>query len=156
MSTDARTASPSPLTKSILTDEAALKRALDSEFDASLASAKSQLSDAPALAPKVIESAFVSLWNQRANISSQDQLKALLADEIRHGSARALSRRHSAARFAGGKQTGAGHATGEATAAAVWDGIQKSLHASSTSAAHAAHDKAGRHEAASHMKTVAN
>jgi ferric-dicitrate binding protein FerR (iron transport regulator) len=155
MSTDARTASPSPLTKSILPDEAALKRALDSEFDASLASAKSQLGDAPALAPKVVEGAFVSLWNQRANIGSPDQLKALLADEIRHGSARALSRRHSAARFAGGKQAAGTHATGEATSSSVWDGIQKTLHASSVSAAHAAHDKAGRHEAASHMKVAA-
>lgn len=155
MSTDARTASPSPLTTSILTDEAALKRALESEFASSLASAKSQLGDAPALAPKVVEGAFVSLWNQRANIASQEQMKAMLADEIRHGAARALSRRVSAARFAGGKQAGAAHATGEATAASVWDGVQKSLHASSTSAAHAAHDKAGRHEAASHMKKVA-
>ena len=53
MSTDARTASPSPLTKSILADEAALKRALDSEFEASLAGAKSQLGDAPALADAI-------------------------------------------------------------------------------------------------------
>jgi ferric-dicitrate binding protein FerR (iron transport regulator) len=154
MSTDARTASPSPLTKSILTDEAALKRALDSEFDASLASAKSQLTDAPALAPKVVESAFVGLWNQRANISSHDQLKAALADEIRHGAARALSRRASAGRFAGGKHAASSHATGEATVATTWEGIQKTLHASSVSAAHAAHDKAGRHEAAGHVRAV--
>jgi len=155
MSTDARTASPSPLTKSILPDEAALKRVLESEFDASIATAKSQLADAPALAPKVVESAFVNVWNQRANIASQDQLKATLAEEIRHGAARALSRRASAGRFAGGKHAAGSHATGEATAATTWAGIEKALHASSVSEAHAAHDKAGRHEAASHMKVVA-
>src|SRR5256885_2273761 len=108
MTTDARTASPTSLNKaSIFPDEAALKRVFDAEFGGALASAKSQLADAPNLAPRVVETTFVSLWNQRALLSTQDQLKATMADEIRHGAARALSRRHSAGRFAGGK-----HATG--------------------------------------------
>src|SRR4051812_35390863 len=118
MSTDARTASPSPLTKSMLGDEAALKSAFDAEFDACLANAKSQLGDATSLAPKVVESAFVSVWNRRPTVSSRDQLKAMLDEEIRHGSARALSRRASAGRFAGGKHATASHATGDASAAA--------------------------------------
>src|SRR5262245_12111980 len=108
MPTDARSASPSPLSKpTLISDEAALKRVFDVEFEACLALARSQLADATMLAPRVVETTFVSIWKQRGTIATQEQLKAALADEIRHGSARALSRRSAAGRFAGGK-----HATG--------------------------------------------
>ena len=155
MSTDARIASPSPLTKSAVPDEPALKRMFDAEFDASLASAKSQLADAPQLAPKVVEAAFVAVWNQRANIATADQLAAMLADEIKHGAARALSRKSAAARFAAGKPTTGTHAaTPSAAAADVWANVSKTINASARSP-HPAHDKAGRHEAASHMRMAA-
>ena len=119
MSTDSRTASPSPLTPaSVLADEAALKRAFDAEFESCLTAAKSQLGDdATNLAPRVVETAFVNLWSQRATVATQQQLKTALAEEMRHGSARALSRRHSAGRFAGGKavdRTTRGHRVGGA------------------------------------------
>jgi ferric-dicitrate binding protein FerR (iron transport regulator) len=159
MPTDARTASPSPLSKPLITDEAALKRTFDAEFQNCLASAKTQLADAGMLAPRVVETTFVSIWNQRGTIATQDQLKSALADEIRHGSARALSRRSAAGRFAGG---GGKHSTGSHTTSPssapedVWANIHKAINASSASAdTHAAHDKAGRHEAASHMKFAA-
>jgi ferric-dicitrate binding protein FerR (iron transport regulator) len=156
MSTDSRTSSSTPLTPAIvLADEAALKRAFDAEFESTLAAAKSQLGDAPNLAPRVVETAFLNLWNQRGTIANQQQLKAVLADEIRHGSARALSRRHSAGRFAGGKQTQTGqHATTSAAPADVWSRIEKGLRGPSD-AVHAGAADASRHEAASHMKTMA-
>jgi ferric-dicitrate binding protein FerR (iron transport regulator) len=156
MPTDARTASPSPLSKPpLITDEAALKRAFDAEFQTCLASAKTQLADASMLAPRVVETTFVSIWNHRGTITTQEQLKATLADEIRHGSARALSRRSAAARFAGGKHATGSHATAPSEAAAdVWANIHKAINASSADA-HAALDRAGRHEAASHMKIAA-
>jgi ferric-dicitrate binding protein FerR (iron transport regulator) len=156
MSTDARTASPSPLSKPpLISDEAALKRIFDAEFEACLASAKSQLVDAPMLAPRVVETTFVSIWNQRGTIATQEQLKAVLADEVRHGSARALSRRSAAGRFAGGKHATGSHAAAPSEAPQdVWANIHKTINASSAEA-HAALDKAGRHEAASHMKIAA-
>src|SRR5262249_27483241 len=139
MSTDSRTASSTPLTAStMLGDEAALKRAFDAEFDSCLAAAKSQLADAPSLAGRVVETAFVNVWNQRATIGTQQQLKAALTEEIRHGSARALSRRASAGRFAGGKASNTGqHAVAEASKADVWSHIEKALQGPGT-AAHAA------------------
>jgi ferric-dicitrate binding protein FerR (iron transport regulator) len=153
-STDARTASPSPLTKSsVLADEAALKRVFDSEFDTCLASANAQLGDATALAPRVVESAFVTAWNQRAALGTQEQLKTLLSDEVRHGAARALSRRASAGRFAGGKHATGQHATASAAPADVWAHIEKSIHTTGAEA-HAAAAQAGRHDAATHMRTV--
>lgn len=157
MSTDSRTASPSPLTPAtLLADEAALKRAFDAEFESCLTAAKSQLGDDAAnLAPRVVESAFVNLWNQRATVATQQQLKTALTEEIRHGSARALSRRHSAGRFAGGKaSTGQHAASASATPADVWSRVEKGIRGP-VEGTHTAADAAGRHEAASHMKTMA-
>jgi ferric-dicitrate binding protein FerR (iron transport regulator) len=155
MSTDSRTASPSPLTPpTILTDEAALKRVFDAEFDACLAAAKSQLGDAPNLAPRVLETAFLNIWSQRATVATQQQLKAALTEEVRHGSARALSRRASAGRFAGGKTGTTGqHAAAETSKADVWAHIERTLKGGGA-AAHAAAADAGRHEAAKQMKTM--
>src|SRR6185503_592524 len=111
MSSEARTASSSPLTPtSALTDENALKRTFDAEFPSALANARSQLGDATALAPRVVETAFVNAWNHRATLKTQDDVKNMLSEEVKHGSARALSRRASASRFAGGKHASGQHA----------------------------------------------
>jgi len=157
MPTDSRTASPSPLSpSSLLADESALKRAFDAEFESCLAAAKSQLGDATALAPRVVEGAFTNLWAKRATIATNQQLKDALAEEIRHGSARALSRRHSASRFAGGKHAQTGqHATTSATPADVWAHVEHAIKGNGSDQTHAAVNEAGRHEAASHMKAVA-
>lgn len=143
---------------SVLADEQALKRVFDANYDACLASAKSQLADAPTLAPRVVEVAFLNAWNQRAAFGTQEQLDTFLADEIRHGSARALSRRFSGHRMGamgGGAQSEA-HTTSQADAAKVWSQIERNIHGEGHSAeAHAAAATAGRHDAASHMKSVA-
>jgi ferric-dicitrate binding protein FerR (iron transport regulator) len=155
MSPDARTAAPSSLTPStFLTDESALRREFDAAFAASLDAAKSALGDGAAMAPRVVETAFVNVWNQRGTVANADQFKALLADEIRHGAARALSRRASAGRFAGGKQATASHTTASEAPSDVWAAIERGLHPVASDAAHAAHATTGRHEAASHMKAV--
>ena len=156
---DARTASPSPLTPTaFLADEAALKRAFDAEFAQCLAAAKSQLGEAASLAPRVVETAFLNVWGQRAALGNQDQLKSVLADEIRHGAARALSKRHSGARFGavGGKEMKAREVSAEHESPAhVWGQIERALHGGgSTAETRAATAAAGRHEAASAMKQM--
>ena len=112
---------------SFLSDEQALKRAFDSNYDASLASAQSQLGDATLLAPRVVEVAFLNAWNQRETLATEAEFKALLGDEIRHGAARALSRRASGHRFGtlgGGTQTGPHAVVPNADAEHVWSQIQ--------------------------------
>jgi ferric-dicitrate binding protein FerR (iron transport regulator) len=143
----------------LLRDEGALKSAFDSEFAASLASAKTQLGEAATLAPHVVETAFVNVWAQRDTLATTDQLRSVLADEIRHGSARALSRRHSGARFGavGGAKAHEHAASAERESPAfVWQQIERTLHgAGHTAEAHAAAATAGRHDAAAHMKDIA-
>jgi ferric-dicitrate binding protein FerR (iron transport regulator) len=156
---DARTASPSPLSPpALLADEAALKRIFDEEYTPSLHAAKAQLGEAASLAPRVVEIAFVNAWAQRDRLSSREQFRAVLDDEIRHGAARALSRRASGARFgAVGAAQAKSHdaATGQDSAEHVWAQIERALHGSGLSAeARAANATAGRHEAAAHLKQM--
>jgi ferric-dicitrate binding protein FerR (iron transport regulator) len=140
-------------------DEQALKRAFDANYDAALESARGQLGEATSMAPRVVEVAFLNTWNQRETLATEEQFKALLADEIRHGSARALSRRASGHRFGsvgGGTQTGPHAVVPQADAQHVWSQIQRTIHGEGQSAAaHAAVATASRHEAATHMKSVA-
>jgi ferric-dicitrate binding protein FerR (iron transport regulator) len=158
MSPDARTASSRSLTPpSILIDQTALKREFDAEFASALTTAGAQLGDASALAPRVVETAFASVWNQRGLIGTREQFTTMLAEQIRHDAARALSRRHSAGRFAGGKHAQAMHVAASDAPADVWTNIEKAIRAAESAAAdasHAAHATTGRHEAASHMKSV--
>jgi ferric-dicitrate binding protein FerR (iron transport regulator) len=158
MTPDARTETPSPLTGAgVLTDEASLKRAFDEESAQCLASAKSQLGDATSLAPRVVENAFIAVWMQRMNVNSREQMRTMLADEIRHGAARALSKRHSGARFGA---VGGAHAKSHTSAADaespahMWSQVEKSLHSGASAEARAATAAAGRHEAASHLKDM--
>ncbi|HXT17252.1 MAG TPA: FecR domain-containing protein [Gemmatimonadaceae bacterium] len=161
---DARsTASPSSLTPTSaltgpLADEAALKRAFDAEFAQCLASAKTQLGEAAAHAPRVVETAFLNAWGQRATLGNEDHLKSILSDEIRHGAARALSRRHSGGRFgAVGGAAAKAHdlAADRETPEYVWGQIDRALHGTGeTAEAHRAAADAGRHEAAAHMKQM--
>lgn len=145
-----------------LRDETALRRAFDAEFAGALAVAREKLKDAGALAPRVVETAFVNVWQQRDTLTSLQQFKQVLADEVTHGSARALSRRHAAQRFGGGASardeqtmTGTHPAVPQADAEEAWSRITRTIRGEgNTAAAHKAAASAGRHEAAAHMKDL--
>jgi ferric-dicitrate binding protein FerR (iron transport regulator) len=144
----------------VLPDEQALKRVFDADFTAFLTSARGHLGDAASLAPKVVEGAFVHAWNQRASIATPTQLSSVLAEEVLHGSARALSRRASGHRFGAlgaSGSTGAHAAAATADPVRVWSQIESAIHGSERSAsAHAAMNAPGAvgHEAAEHMKSA--
>lgn len=154
----ARAASPSALTPmSVLPDEQALKRVFDADFTSFLTSARGHLGEASSLAPKVVEGAFVNAWNKRASIATPTQLSSVLADEVLHGSARALSRRASGHRFGalgGPGNTGSHAAANAADPARVWSQIETAIHAPDRAASAAATPNAVGHDAAEHMKSV--
>lgn len=169
-SPDTRTTTPTPLTGgAYLADESAFKQAFDLEFNGAIAEARSKLGDATSLAPRVVETAFVNAWQQRATLTAHDQFKSVLMTEIHHGAARALSRRHAAGRFGGGgashsgsstrdeqTMTGTHAATADADPEAAWSRITRTIHGEgNTAEAHRAAASAGRHDAAAHMKDVA-
>jgi len=145
----------------LLGDELALKRLFDSEFANCVASARTQLGDAESQAPRIVQTAFVNAWNQRASFSTDDQLKSFLTEQIAFGASRALSRKAAAHRFGthGGRDDvqAASHSVGgSADASASWNEITRAIHGEvSSKDAHAAAASVGRHEAAAHMKSVA-
>src|SRR5262249_29036362 len=130
------------------------------EFAGAMASAREKLKDAPTLAPRVVETAFVNVWQQRATLTTLQQFKKVLQDEIAHGTARALSRRVSAQRFSGSGRdemtmTGTHSAAAAADAEEAWSRITRTIRGEgNTAAAHKAAASAGRHDAASHMKDL--
>ncbi|MEP6491193.1 MAG: FecR domain-containing protein [bacterium] len=145
-----------------LTDEQALKRVFDAEFNSYLDSARSKLGDAGGQAPRVVETAFVNAWKQRATLSNVEQLRSFLNDEVQHGASRAMSRRAAAHRFGthGGRDTGAtdshASAAGASDAAGSWDRIVQAMSDTGQGVeSHAAAATAGRHEAAAHMRVAA-
>jgi len=158
---------PAPLTPSpFLGDENALRRAFDLEFNAAIAEARSKLGDATSLAPRVVETAFVNVWQQRGSLTAHEQFKTVLMTEIHHGAARALSRRHAAGRFGSGASgsvardeqtmTGTHAASADADPEAAWSRITRTIHGEGhTAEAHRAAASATRHDAAAHMKDVA-
>jgi transmembrane sensor len=144
-----------------LADETALRRLFDAEYSAYLVSARSQLGDASAQAPRVVETAFVNAWTERSRLRDAGQVKAFLTNEVHHGAARALSRRAAAHRFGthGGRDdvsSGSRTSGGAADAEQSWQQISAAIQSEGhkTTDAHAAVADAGRHEAAAHMKTV--
>jgi len=145
-----------------LSDESALRRAFDAEYNGLMTSARNQLGEAASHAPRIVECAFVDAWGQRASIKTTEELKAFLEKEVQRGSARALSRRAAAHRFGthGGRDEVQAVAHTSASAAAdaerSWAEVSKTINSTGPSAdAHAAVAAAGRHEAAAHMKSVA-
>ncbi len=165
-SQDARTDSPSsvnvaPNASAYLRDETALRRAFDAEFAGAMAAANEKLKDAPSLAPRVVETAFVNVWQQRGSLTSLAQFKKVLSDEVTHGSARALSRRVAAQRFGGGNSrdeqtmTGTHAASPQTDAEEAWSRITRTIRGEgSSAAAHQAAATTGRRDAASHMKDL--
>jgi ferric-dicitrate binding protein FerR (iron transport regulator) len=145
---------------SYLGDEAALRRAFDAEYERLLATARTQLGDASSQGTRIVETAFIAAWMQRASIQSAEQLNTFLTDEVKHGTSRALSRRAAAQRFGtkGGREsssTGSHNVVESANATESWERVQSGIHQSNRGPdAHAAVANAGRHEAAAHMKKV--
>lgn len=163
MSTDVRTSSHGPLTpaNAYLNNEESLRKAFDAEYASAIENARAQLGDAQMLAPRVVETAFINVWQQRATIATHDQFKKVLQDEVHHGAARALSRRIAAHRFNNSGRdektmTGSHQASAEANAEQSWSQITRTIRGEGdTAAAHKQVASASRHEAAAHMKEVA-
>jgi ferric-dicitrate binding protein FerR (iron transport regulator) len=150
-----RDASAQPST--VLRDEDALKRAFLNEYSTLSVEAKTALgADGVALAPKVVEGAFVRAWDARAELKTPEQLNEFLKNDVHHAAARALSRRMAAQRFKGAAPHAAAHdASGEINVDESWARIQSAMHGGEhRTGALAAVAEASRHDAAGHIGKV--
>ena len=94
-----------------LSDPQALEQYFRSHFNELTTEAKSQLDDASAAAPRVVEGAFRHAWEERERILTRQDLDAFLHEEVRHGAAREKSRRASLHYHTQGASKTAPHAT---------------------------------------------
>ena len=136
-----------------LADEDALKRVFLEEYPALTAEARADLGEeARALAPKVVEGAFVRAWDARARFKTPAEVHQFLVEDVHHAAARALSRRAGAHRLAGGGHAQP-HAVREETPEEAWQHIMHALHGEAHSPqALAELARHSRHEAAEHIK----
>ena len=138
-------------------DEDALKSVFLAEHVALTAEAKLALGDdAVALAPKVVEGAFVRAWDKRATLATAEQLHKFLIDDVHHAAARALSRRVAAHRLGGPTSHDTKHhAARDIDPQEAWQHIQHALHGEEHSPGTlSAVAAASRHEAAGHISGI--
>jgi ferric-dicitrate binding protein FerR (iron transport regulator) len=147
---------PSDSHHALLANEAALRLVFLSEFPSITAEARSALgADAPALGPKVVEGAFVRAWDARAGLTTAAELHQFLVDDVRHASARALSRRAAAHRLGGHDARTASHAVEEVDAEHSWTRVLQAINGESHSPRALAEAAAiSRHEAAEHIAVI--
>ena len=117
----------------VLPNPDALHKVFDAEFQNLLAQARQELGDAVSLAPRVAEGAFVRAWDARSRMTTMEQLKQFLRDDVKSASARALSRRAAIATSDGGEQISLKTAEHVAAAQAVdprvsWSHVIAAIH----------------------------
>jgi ferric-dicitrate binding protein FerR (iron transport regulator) len=88
----------------VLPNPDALHKVFDAEFQNLLTQARQELGDAVSLAPRVAEGAFVRACDDRGRLTTQEQLKQFLRDDVKAAAARALARRAQIATASDGEQ----------------------------------------------------
>jgi ferric-dicitrate binding protein FerR (iron transport regulator) len=144
---------PDPSHESPLGDERALERLFRTQFQSLTEEAKTHLgAEASAAAPRVVESAFRSAWEERERFTTEKELDTFLHDTVRRCAARELSRRAAAHHFgAQGKATARHSGPAAADVDQTWAHLHQTLHREGRSDAAAAHAEILRHDAAHHV-----
>jgi ferric-dicitrate binding protein FerR (iron transport regulator) len=161
---------PGPAVPPALPDEEALHQLVLSDHASLLTLARSELGpDAAGYAQRVTERAFIDAWDARLQFHTPDEVHGFLAEDVRHGAARALSQQALAHRFATHAHdthahdthahdphvTQTHHAIVEVSAADTWRHIEHALHGGAHQPdAMEASLAASRHEAAEHIAHV--
>ena len=134
-------------------EEAALERILREGYGSLVEDAGKQLGDA-AGASRVVESAILQVWDERARIEAPEELDRALKDAVRGNVVRHQRRAAALHR----NQPGAGAPTGHAapppaSADQVWANVSAALHTPTVDASVASKNKAdaSRHQAAAHL-----
>lgn len=138
-----------------LSDPQSLEQYFRSHFNELATEAKSQLDDASAAAPRVVEGAFRHAWEERERILTPQDLDAFLHEEIRHGVAREKSRRASL-HYAHGPAKTAPHAT-QIDVDQSWNHLSHTLHLVPEEQTDHAQEVAAvlRHDTAGHVADMA-
>jgi ferric-dicitrate binding protein FerR (iron transport regulator) len=137
-------------------DEHALRRIFEDHYATLTQEAAASLEDASS-APRVVESVFVRVWEQRDEFSSPEELETFLHQATREGAARAQSRRAALHRFEAHEGVHVNHDAAHAkkpptTVDEAWSHLQQTIHArADRSHSVQAVVSQARHETAEHV-----
>lgn len=140
-----------------LGDEKALERVFRERYEPLAQRASGLLEDEVAV-PKVVEGAFVRIWQEKSTIETPEALESFLFDAVADGAARERSRRAAAHRMGrdGARTTTHASAAVPITIDDAWTHVTNVLH---TPVHDSHHDpatlQAVRHEAAQHVASLA-
>lgn len=144
-----------------LGDEQALERLFRTNYPQLADKARAELDD-PAVAPRVVEGAFLRAWAERAQFETPEALDHFLQRSVHEGALREKSRRAALHRFEqreGVKPgtTGSHAVPADVPVDAAWAHVSAILHAPPPDAQHDAdvRHEHSRHEAAQHLASVA-
>lgn len=137
-------------------DEQSLERVFRDRFPALVQEANAQLEERAGV-PRVVESAFIRVWNERTTFETPEALDGFLHTAVREGAAREHKRLATLHRFEAGAHVHVPtHATSAPTVDEAWSHFAATLHApppDPTAAAHAR--EVSRHGAAGHVAAIA-
>ena len=139
-------------------DEQALQRIFRESYPDLITEAKSHLDGDGGASTRVVESAFVRVWEQHGSFQSADVLDLFLHSAVREGAVRERSRQAALRRFENnekvhGKRGGASN--GVATVDDAWAHLTKAIHPAAPTANVAEIKSHSRHETATHVASLA-
>lgn len=138
-------------------DEQALQRIFRESYAELITEAKSHLDDDDGAAARVVESAFVRVWEQHGSFQSADVLNVFLHSAVREGAVRERSRRAALRRFENNekvhsKRPAANHAPSSVDEA--WQHLDKAIHPAAPALNVEEMKSHSRHEAAAHVASL--
>jgi DNA-directed RNA polymerase specialized sigma24 family protein len=154
------TAAQPPIDQDVLVglrqgDDRSLEQLFRERYPGLIQEASTQLDD-PAGAPRVVETAFRRVWDERASFETPDALDSFLHTAVREGAVREAKRLATLHRIeAGAHIRVAHHATATPTVDQAWSHLSSTIHAAPADleAIKKARTAHARHEAAEHLKS---
>jgi transmembrane sensor len=157
------TAAQPPIDQDVLVglrkgDDRSLEQLFRERYPGLIQEASTQLDD-PAGAPRVVETAFRRVWDERASFETPDALDSFLHTAVREGAVREAKRLATLHRIeAGAHIRVAHHATATPTVDQAWSHLSSTIHAAPADleAIKKARTAHARHEAAEHLSAIAD
>ena len=142
-----------------ISDASELERLFRDRYSALVEEAKVDLGAAAPAAPRVVETVFRQVWEERARLTSPDQVDKFLHESVHHGAARELSRRASVHRYDAKTSTAPRPSTASNSIDESWTRVAHALHLDGTTANPADAERVSkqvlRHDAAEHVAALA-
>lgn len=156
------TAAQPPIDQDVLVglrqgDDRSLEQLFRDRYPGLVEEATTQLDD-PAGAPRVVERAFLRVWDEREKFETRQALESFLHTAVHDGAVRERKRLATLHRLEAGAHVNVQHQAKPANADEAWSHLKAAIHAADSPEAHAAAraqvSNMYRHDAAEHVASI--